>query len=269
MTTWNNETNNERNALVFEGRNRAYGAYELRSNYNRNLTYIMGGMVGFVFLVWSAKAAFGKVPDAALPKDDLVVIYTLEPPKPLEEPIELKVETAEMPEQRLVETLRFTPPVIKDNVEELAQNTQDDVKDTQVGNSDVKGTDDEVLPPADGKPGGDGVTEIKGPDVFTVVEEMPEFPGGTTEMIKYIQKNLQYPAVARDLGLGGKCFLKFVVSETGAITKIELLKGVLGCRECDEEAKRVIQNMPNWKPGKQNGRAVSVYFNLPINFQVK
>jgi TonB family protein len=106
-------------------------------------------------------------------------------------------------------------------------------------------------------------------EVFSVVEQMPEFPGGAMEMMNYIQRNIQYPQTAMEAGLSGKCFLKFIVATDGSIRDIQILKGVPGCKECDTEAKRVVSSMPKWKPGKQNGRPVNVFFNLPINFQLR
>jgi len=104
---------------------------------------------------------------------------------------------------------------------------------------------------------------------FNVVEEMPEFPGGVVEMMKYIQKTILYPQMAKEAGLEGKCFLKFVIMPNGKIVNIEVLKGVPGCRECDKEAIKTLQKMPLWKPGKQNGKTVPVFFNLPINFELR
>lgn len=105
--------------------------------------------------------------------------------------------------------------------------------------------------------------------IYTVVQQMPEYRGGQMEMAKYIQKNIQYPQIAKDAGLNGKCFLKFVVDTTGTIGEVQILKGVPGCKECDEEAIRLIKSMPKWKPGKQNGKPVSVYYTYPVNFQSK
>lgn len=271
MITWNNETSSSRNEIVFEGRHRAYGAYEIRSNYNRTLTYVVGGMIGFFALVWSARAAFYKGPEPVIKNSESNIIVDLTPPKPIEDVIKPELAQPPAQERKLSETLKFTPPEIKDNASDEDQKTQDEVKNTQVGDTDIKDPKggDDVLPPDDNTGAGTGITETKGSDTYIVVEEMPEFPGGTEEMIKYIQKNLQYPTVARETGLSGKCFLKFVVSETGSISRIEILKGVPGCVECDQEAIRVIKSMPGWKPGKQNGRAVNVYFNLPINFRIQ
>lgn len=106
-------------------------------------------------------------------------------------------------------------------------------------------------------------------EVFALVETMPEFPGGAIEMLKFIQKNIIYPKVQRDKGIQGKCWLRFVVNSKGTICDVVVIQGVPNCNECDQEAIRVIQSMPKWNPGKQNGRAVPVFFNLPINFQLR
>lgn len=112
-----------------------------------------------------------------------------------------------------------------------------------------------------------GQTEDEKEDIFTVVEEMPEFPGGPTEMMKFIQKNLEFPESAMKNKTYGKCFIKFTVIKDGSISNITVLKGVPNCPDCDEEAKKVFTKMPKWNPGMQNGKAVNVYFNQPINFQ--
>jgi protein TonB len=104
-------------------------------------------------------------------------------------------------------------------------------------------------------------------EIYTTVEEMAEFPGGTVAMTKFIQDNLVYPASAKKNKIGGKCFLKFVVNIQGTIEQVEVLKGVTDCKECDEEGVRVIKLMPVWKPAKINGKAVPSYFNLPLNFR--
>ncbi len=100
-------------------------------------------------------------------------------------------------------------------------------------------------------------------------EVMPEFQGGVMEMMKFIQKNLEYPKIAKEAGLSGKCFIRFVVSKDGLIKNVNIASGVPGCIECDVEAIRVIYAMPKWKPGMQKGKAVNVYYNLPINFQLR
>ena len=98
---------------------------------------------------------------------------------------------------------------------------------------------------------------------------MPTFPGGELEMMKYIQKNVQYPQMEKEAGISGTCYITFVVEKDGSITAVDKLRGVSGGPGCDKEAIRVIKSMPPWKPGKQNGRAVRVQFNLPIKFSLR
>lgn len=100
-------------------------------------------------------------------------------------------------------------------------------------------------------------------------EVMPEFTGGVIEMMKFIQKNIQYPQMAKEAGLTGKCFLKFVIDKDGSVNNVAIMRGVPGCIECDIEAMRVVYSMPKWKPGMQKGKPVSVFFNLPINFNLR
>jgi periplasmic protein TonB len=109
-------------------------------------------------------------------------------------------------------------------------------------------------------------TEESKEEIFTLVEEMPQFPGGESEKIKFVQKNLTFPESAKKNKISGKCFLKFAIMKDGSVKYITVLKGVTNCPECDEEAKRVISIMPNWIPGKQNGHLANVYSVLPINF---
>lgn len=103
----------------------------------------------------------------------------------------------------------------------------------------------------------------------TSAEVMPEFPGGLREMMLYIQKNIKYPKRARKNNIGGKCFIRFTVMKDGSIDSLKILKGVPDCPECDAEAVRVIKKMPKWSPATVDGKPVSVYFNLPINFTIK
>ncbi len=103
--------------------------------------------------------------------------------------------------------------------------------------------------------------------IFTVVEQQPEFPGGMAELGKYLGKNIKYPAAAQKANAQGRVFINFIVTKTGEITDVNLLKGIgFGA---DEEAIRVVSQMPNWEPGKQSGKAVNVKFNLPINFALE
>jgi protein TonB len=116
-----------------------------------------------------------------------------------------------------------------------------------------------------------GKNEIKiipekiGPVIFANI--MPEFPGGESEMLSFLRKNIEYPSDAREMNVQGTVYVNFVVNTDGSISDIKIVRGVFA--SCDNEALRVMKMMPNWKPGKQNGLAVSVYFNLPISYVLK
>lgn len=100
--------------------------------------------------------------------------------------------------------------------------------------------------------------------VFTVVEEMPEFPGGQQALMKYVGSKIRYPEEAMENSIQGTVFVTFVVEPDGRITGVRILRGI--GHGCDEEAMRVVKSMPNWTPGKQLGKAVRVQYNLPVRF---
>ncbi len=103
--------------------------------------------------------------------------------------------------------------------------------------------------------------------VYTIAENSAEFPGGVTEMMKFITQTINYPPNCKENNIGGKVFLKFIVSDLGEINTVEVLKSS-GNVELDYEALRVLKLMPKWKPGSMSGEAVNVYFNLPISFNI-
>jgi protein TonB len=109
--------------------------------------------------------------------------------------------------------------------------------------------------------------EIVEEEIFTVVESMPEFPGGAGKMMEFIAKNIKYPPMARESGIQGRVFINFVVEPNGSVTNVKVLRGIGG--GCDEEAIRVVEAMPKWTPGRQRGKAVRVSFNLPVRFTLQ
>ena len=109
--------------------------------------------------------------------------------------------------------------------------------------------------------------EIEEAEIFTVVEEMPEFPGGMAKLAEYLAKNIKYPQLARESGIQGRVFINFVVEHDGSVTNVKVMRSLGG--GCDEEAVRVVKSMPKWKPGKQRGKPVRVSYNLPVNFKLQ
>jgi len=101
-------------------------------------------------------------------------------------------------------------------------------------------------------------------EFFMVVENMPEFPGGDLGLMKYIQKNVKYPAIAKEYNITGKVYVSFIVDKSGSVTNAKIVRGV--DKNLDAEALRVVKSLPKYKPGKQRGKAVRVMFTIPINF---
>ena len=108
------------------------------------------------------------------------------------------------------------------------------------------------------------VEDEKEDEIFVFVEDQPGYPGGDAARIKYLQKNITYPEMAKESNIQGTVYVTFVVEKDGRITSVKVLRGIGG--GCDEEAVRVIKKMPSWKPGKQRGRSVRVQFNMPVRF---
>lgn len=109
--------------------------------------------------------------------------------------------------------------------------------------------------------------EVAEEQIFTIVEEMPSFPGGEEALMKYLGNNIRYPAIAKDAGIQGTVYVTFVVEKDGEVTNVRVLRDIGGGTA--EEAIRVVENMPDWKPGKQRGKSVKVQYNLPIRFTLR
>lgn len=103
-------------------------------------------------------------------------------------------------------------------------------------------------------------------EVFTIVDEMPSFPGGEMQLIKFFRTNLKYPLREKAAHISGCCFITFVVEKDGSIQNIKILEGVTGGAGCDQEVIRVANLMPVWNPGKHHGKTVRTQFNLPVKF---
>jgi protein TonB len=160
-----------------------------------------------------------------------------------------------------VQTIKFTPPkVVKDEEVEEPPPTQEEIKNERVGTETREGLTDVVdLPPDLNADNGEN-------QIFTVVEEMPSFPGGEKGLLKYLS-HIKYPVVAREQGVGGWVYLNFIIDKDGKVRDANVVKGIGS--GCDEEALRVVMAMPMWKPGRQNGRNVQVRSNIRVNFSLK
>jgi len=246
--------------IVFETRNKEYGAYRLRKKYSRNL--LIGMIIGVIIIgtaiiapYLNAKALENKA-------------------KRAEREVQLQMENIDQPDQNVepppppppppaeaVEQARYVAPVIVDTVkpEDQAQlmtadQAQVEVKNEQavevveVVKEEVQEDDPEATP-------------------FVVVEEMPMFPGGPTELLKYIGEHTNYPDIAKENNIQGRVIVRFCVTSKGGVSQVSILKGV--DPELDAEAIRVVNTLPTFKPGKQGGKPVPVWYMVPITFTLK
>ncbi|MBF6628020.1 MAG: energy transducer TonB [Proteiniphilum sp.] len=212
-------------------------------------TYIMMGLVLGVSLLffafeWSTKTS--KLDENVLVQDVLAeeeIEITRRDPTPPPPPPPPEPETPEIIE------------VVEEKVEtKLEIQVEDDQSQRQM---------QAYVPPPPPKPKQEEVTE----EIFVVVENQPEFPGGNTAMMKFLSDNIKYPVIAQENGIQGRVICNFVVERDGSITDVQVVRGV--DPSLDREAVRVIQQMPRWKPGKQRGQAVRVRFTLPVVFRLQ
>ncbi len=263
--------------IVFEHRNRAYGAYELRASYERNMTRAITLAPLLLLLLVGGPMLVNNLIKSFIPVEilDPIVCGLIPPPNVLQDIEIIPEKRPSLPPAPRANTVRYRPlePVPDETLvkhETLA--TSDMLENAIAGPLTVEGTGDELplIDIADGTGEGTGApVEAAAPptEVFLVVEEMPEFPGGQAAMLKFIGKHLRYPASAQAKGIAGIVYVSFVISPEGQVTQIEVMKGI--DTACDQEAARVISKMPAWKPGRQSGRNVPVRYSLPIRFAMQ
>lgn len=252
--------------VVFAGRNKAYGAYELRRDNGRNTrTALIIGVIAFVIVISAntiINAISGFIPKA---KEKVKITNVVLAPPPVDIKKPPPPPPPEPPKPK-VDQVKFPPPVVKPDIE--VKEKPPTVKELEVadpGQKNLKGdskadvTIDEPVGTAEKK-----VTEDDGNKIFTAVEQSPEFPGGLEAFYKYLGKTIRYPAVARENNTQGRVVVQFVCEKDGSLTDIKVVRGIGD--GCDEEAIRVVKNSPRWKPGIQNGRPVRVMYSVPINF---
>ncbi len=247
--------------IVFEQRNKEYGAYRLRKKYNRNVIIAM--VIGIIIMstaiitpYLNAKAAESKT-------------------KRAERQVEIKMENLDTPAdqvapppppppppQDVVQQSRYIPPVVVDSIK-----PEDNVQLMTADQAQVQIKDEEVVEAVQVVTEEVTTEDVDKAEPFVVVEEMPMFPGGEKALLDYIGLNTQYPEVAKENNIQGKVIVRFCVTSKGGVDKVEILKGV--DPELDKEAIRVVKTLPKFKPGKQGGKPVPVWFMVPINFTLK
>lgn len=248
--------------IVFEKRNRMYGAYILRKMYNKQVNKALLLSVGILIaglaypIVLSYTAHNGLINNWT---DPGTVVITNDLP-PLEPPVLPPVPPDNSEIQKQV---RFVPPlVVEGEVIDDGGFINQDILNQSSGNDPIDLKVEKYIE----KPVEVIEASEKDPPVL-FAEEMPSFPGGETERLKFLGDNIKYPQQASELGIQGTVYLQFVVDSKGNITDVKILRGIGG--GCEEEALRVIKTMPPWHPGKQNGRTVRVLYNMSVSFKIQ
>jgi protein TonB len=246
--------------IVFEDRNKEYGAYRLRKKYSRNV--IIALLIGIIILGTAVITPYinAKALESRTKRAERQVEIKLEN---LDQPVEQYAPPPPPPPppEDVVQQAKYVPPVVVDSVkpEEVTQLMTADQAQVEVKDEEV--VEQVVQPKAEVQ---EEETEA---EPFVVVEEMPMFPGGEVELLKYIAEHTQYPEVAKENNIQGKVIVRFCVTSKGTVDRVSVLKGV--DPELDKEAIRVVQTLPPFKPGKQGGVPVPVWYMVPINFTLK
>ena len=269
--------------MVFAGKNKEYGAYQLRKGTSgRNIKALLilviaAALVGG-FLAW--KVIEQKKAEEQLAYMEAMELANLQKQAKKEEKKKEQVKPKIEPKKEIPvarETQKFTAPVIKKDelVKEENQVKQMDKLDDKVavGSEDKEGVKDRTVeavrseiavaaPPPPPAPKPEVATKV-----FDVVEEMPSFPGGNAALMSYLNSNTKYPVVAQENGVQGRVIISFVVERDGSISDVKVARSV--DPSLDREAQRVVKSMPRWTPGKQNGQTVRVKYTVPVVFRLQ
>lgn len=269
---------NDWSDIVFDGRNQAYGAYQLRRDTSKRNVIAIISMLSVAVLVFVGarfKSAYDAYQAERLSSIAVTELTNLnEPEKKPEVKQQIQIEQPEQVVEKVKSSIKFDVPEIKEDdqvKEEDELKTQDELLNTNtaIGAFDVQGNDEEggeVLKAteviAQPEPPKEDVQKV-----FDVVEEMPSFPGGNGALIAWLAENVKYPVVAQENGVSGRVIVSFVVERDGSITDVQVVRSV--DPSLDKEAVRAVKSMPKWIPGKQNGQAVRVKYNVPVVFRLQ
>lgn len=251
--------------IIYDNRNKQYGSYLIRRQNDKRLYQSLGIMI----LLCTAVLLTGMIPDkkTVINRDTVVydtMVITLIPKENIKPPIEKPQPKPEPPSNK--PTIKNTPPVIVKDTEpaDVLPNV-DSLQGKESGPVNSAGTPDGTVI-ATTKESGKGTEPVipTPSEPKTYVQQMPEFNGNIRS---YLSKHIRYPAMAKENGIEGRVIIRFVVNEDGSVSNVEILRGAGG--GLNEEALRVVNGMPAWKPGRQNDVPVKVYFTLPISFSLK
>lgn len=272
--------------IIFDGKNKEFGAYQLRRNSDkRHNRAVLATLIGLIVILVGAyflgmyNDFRAKQHEAELQAQLEQQLALMAEEVPEEEAPEEEIQAVEAPEQEqalpeeILNTIKDTEiQVAADNEVTEDITSKDDVaKSTAAAGATTfdQGTDnlevvrthkDEIIV-EEKKP------EPKKEEIFAAVEQMPQFPGGEAELMKYVTNHIKYPTMAAENNIQGRVVVKFVVKKDGSVGEVQVLRGK--DPDLDKEAVRVVRTLPKFIPGKMNGQAVSVWFTLPINFKLQ
>ena len=269
--------------LVFEGKNKDFGAYVIRTEsskrHNQAVLWTLIGSIIFGLLVFGYTKANQYLEERKLIGSNEQENVIVDMPPKAEEPVQerLEQEKPEVLPEEVLNTIKVTELAI---VEDDEVNKEDEIKTQQeqleslhsAGSVDFdQGTDNKAV-----------IREFKNEvvveekvekpkevveEVFTVVEQMPQFPGGEAALMKYLQSHINYPPMAAENNVQGKVVVQFVVDKTGRVGEVKVVRSV--DKDLDREAARVCKSLPKFTPGRQNGHPVSVWYTLPVFFKLQ
>ena len=263
--------------LVFEGRNQAYGAYQLRKGTSkRNIWSIIIVALAAVLLYLGLTLHHMAEANRTVENTQAIELTNLETKKKeakVEKKEPIKVEPEKIVE-KVKSSVKFTAPVIKKDelvkeedeikLDEIEKSTKAIGALTVEGNDEVGGEvlkiKEEIAAPEPPKPAEEN-------NIHDFVEQMPSFPGGMGALMSWLSQNIKYPVIAAENGVEGRVTVQFVVEKDGSITDVKVAKSVDPL--LDKEATRVIKSMPHWTPGRQNGSPVRVKYTVPVTFKLQ
>jgi len=273
---WNNPTDSQRNELVFEFRNKEYGAYQIRREYNQTLIRALALTSLFIIgLFLAPKISMLMAKDAPIDLVDDHGPIIFDPPIiPEETPVIENIQKEPITPKNTISTQYFQE--ISDRDEDADTLSMEEINKLTVsatgGKETGEGNEDELFPDLNGIGSGGGLvisgTKKDDNTIYMDISEMPEFIGGLEELFRYISLNIEFPEKAKRSDVSGKVSVGFVVEKDGSISAVK----INGCDApnygFEEEAMRVVRSMPTWKPGKHNGHPARVQFSLPIKFKL-
>lgn len=264
--------------LIFEGKNKDFGAYQMRKasigRHNKAMLFLLL-LLALIAGIMVSINVVNKAVEADINtqnEQQMVAVDLADKDKPEDEQTKVELEQPKALPEEILNTIKVTELAIvpDDQVKKEDEiKSVDELKasNTAFGQTDFdKGTDDRNVVR---EHKAEVIVEDKAePEkVFTAVEQMPQFPGGDAELMKYLSSHINYPTMAMENNVQGRVIVQFVVTKSGSVGEVKVARGV--DRDLDREAVRVVKSLPRFIPGKMNGQPVNVWYTLPVNFKLQ